>query len=286
MGAYSQVIAFDLNEHRQRVVPALCELLDSGQMSGVLETLFVCSYRRARASEGIHAEFYRKHPKVSDQMLALQAGLGLKLGQSCPCLDSDLGVRHTSLAELLAVRPDRLGGCDAQAGQGRELCAFNRHGSQPLSAEWLMALFQQLVKTACRDEPPAEGLGRRLDLTGLSWWYGNEAGLDYDAAERFFEAAKDPVVLLLARLSKRGGIWGWADGGYGEGLLGWLDAEECLQLSEGLAAYDLSATAALPELEDDFLRQQLPERRAEMACLRDFALSCSQQGLGILLERL
>lgn len=112
-------------------------------------------------------------------------------------------------------------------------------------------------------------------------------GLEYDAAKQAFLTAQDPLPLLLARLCKRAGIWGWADGGFGEGLLGWLSAEEALQLAVALSAYDLSAHASLPaDLEDDYLRTEiLPEMRTRLGQLQAFAHSCGNQGWGILLER-
>ena len=119
-----------------------------------------------------------------------------------------------------------------------------------------MPLFQQMVKTSCLALPPALTLGRHFQLTQICWWYGHEMGLEYEMAERFFLASQDDLALLLTRLCQRGAIWGWGDGGYGEGLLGWLGREECLRLAEGLAAYDLSPIAPVPNgLTDLYLIQ-------------------------------
>lgn len=150
-----------------------------------------------------------------------------------------------------------------------------------------MQACQAQVTAHCLENPQAVNLGKKLQLYTLAWWYGNEMGHEYTAAEQFFFAAQDRLPLLLGRLCKRAGIWGWADGGYGEGCLGWLSAEEALQLAEDLQAYDLSVHAALPaNLEDDYLREvAVPSMRASLAELRDFAQACGRQQLGIFLER-
>ncbi|MGE3725189.1 MAG: hypothetical protein AB7I41_06535 [Candidatus Sericytochromatia bacterium] len=247
MGAYTQVMAFDLTGYRQVGIPALAAVL---------------------------------------------AGQGLDLQAVCDKLDRDWGVKHTELSELAAIQPTLKGGCDSLSCEARTRCPFHRGAQGQLSqgrsnAEAVMSACQAKLKAHCCKSPLPINLGKDFQFYTLGWWYGNELGLEYDAAERAFFAAKDRLPLLLARLCKRAGIWGWADGGFGEGCLGWLSAEEALQLAEDLAAYDLSANAPLPvDLQDDYVRQvTLPAMRACLAQLRDFAQLCGTQQWGLLLER-
>jgi hypothetical protein len=53
----------------------------------------------------------------------------------------------------------------------------------------------------------------------------------------------DPVLMGLLRLGRRGAAIGWADGGFGEGLLGWLDRDETATLVDALDAYPLGPDA-------------------------------------------
>ncbi len=229
MGAYTEVMAFDLASYRQVGVLALAAVLQ-------------------------------------EQSLDLQS--------FCDRLDRDWGVKHTGLSELAAIQPTLRGGCDSPLCEARKRCPFHRGAQAHLKAETVMRLCQAKAKIHCLESPTPVNLGKDFQFYALAWWYGNELGLEYDAAERAFFAAQDRLPLLLARLCKRAAIWGWADGGYGEGLLGWLNAEEALQLAEDLQA-------------DDYLGPEtLPAMRASLAQLRDFAQLCGSQQLGILLERL
>lgn len=82
------------------------------------------------------------------------------------------------------------------------------------------------------------------------------------------------------------GLLLWGDGGFGEGLLGWLDATEAGALADALAAYDLSPNAPSPERYDEYSRQhELPPARALVGKLRDQARRCGERGLGVLLRR-
>lgn len=286
MGAFSQIVAFDLERHERLVVPALREFLNSGSLSEELQPIFDKQLQQSLLAEDRNTKFYAKHPKWSEQLQILHSGLGLDLTSVCHKLDHHLGVQHESVAELAAIQPTIRGGCNSDHCMTRSICPF-RGIQTKISSELEMSLFQKMVKTSCLEVPPPVILGRHFQFYELGWWYGNEMGLEYEAAKQFFLAAQDELTLLLARLCKRGGIWGWGDGGYGEGLLGWLSGEECLKLAVCLDAYDLSESAPIPiELSDNFLREEsLPNMRLAMAHLRDYARLCGTQQLGILLER-
>lgn len=286
MGAFSQIAAFDLERHERLIVPALREFLNRGALSEELQPIFDRQLQQSLLAEKQNANFYAKHPKWSEQLQILHSGLALDLESICHKLNHHLGVQHESVAELAAIQPTIRGGCDSDSCMALSRCPFRRIQST-ISSELVMSIFQKMVKSSCLEVPSPVILGRHFQFYELGWWYGNEMGLEYEAAEQFFLKANDELTLLLAQLCKRGGIWGWADGGYGEGLLGWLSREECLTLATQLDAYDFSESAPIPsELNDHYLRKEsLPNMRLAMAQLRDFARLCGGQQLGLLLER-
>lgn len=286
MGAYTEIFAFDSARHRRLVVPALHELLRSGQLAAELQPIFEAQWAASQAAEARHAAFYQHHPKGSEQLAALQAGLGLEINAVCHCLDQELGLRHSSLAELAEARPDIAGGCHVAECAAKGQCPFHRHCGPVIAPELLMALFQSCVNSSVVEYPPPITPGRHFQLHGLEAWYGHEAGVADEAAEAFFRASQDELPLLLARLCKRGAIWGWASGGFGEGLLGWLNPEESLRLVAALEPYALEAEAPWPAGLDPYTAAEiLPRMRQALAGLRDFAGLCASQGLGLLAQR-
>ncbi|MEZ0371435.1 MAG: hypothetical protein ACAI44_20245 [Candidatus Sericytochromatia bacterium] len=287
MGAFSRVLAFDHDRHERVVVPALRAFLDSGKLSAELGPIFDRQYQARLAAEAKYADFYAKHPKGSLVLEALKAGLRIDLSTVCNCLDQDLGARHTTAAELAAIQPGPKGGCHSDSCIAPRACPFHVLPPEVSDSEDTMSIFQQMVMTSSVEPPAALVLGRHFGFDRLCDWYGNEIGREDAAARQFFLSAHDALPLLLARLCKRGGIWGWRDGGYGEGLLGWLSWQEGLKLAKLLDAYDLLAEAAVPaSLSDEYVREQvLPAMRLTLADLRDYARNCASQQLGILLER-
>lgn len=284
MGAFSQIVAFDMERHDRIVVPVLREFLNSGSVSEELQPIFDRQYQQSLVAEERNSNFYTTHPKWSEQLQRLHAGLDLDLANVCHKLDLHLGAQHVSVAELAEIQPSIQGGCHSETCMARNLCPF-RGIQTKISSELVMSLFQNMVKTSCVGVPTPVILGRHFQFYEIAWWYGNEMGLEYEAAETFFLTATDELTWLLARLCKRGSIWGWGDGGYGEGLWGWLSGEECLKLVTHLEAYDLSTGSPIPsELSDDVL--QLQNMRVVMSQLRDYARLCGTQQLGILLERI
>ncbi|PKL76451.1 MAG: hypothetical protein CVV27_10215 [Candidatus Melainabacteria bacterium HGW-Melainabacteria-1] len=286
MGASTVFYPFDIANYLAQGVPALQRFLNQGELSPELSELVAARRRTYLTSEARHSDFYRVRSRPSERLDALCAGLQLDLAQDCTWLDETLGVRHMNLAELLTVQPARQGGCDNSNCAVRSRCPFYRHPillDHP-DAEIAMGLFQNLTTSFIRHDLPPLHAGRLGQFRDLQLWYGFELGLEDDQAEAAFLAARDELPLLLARLTKRGAIWGWADGGFGEGLLGWLDPNECWQMAEALDVYDVSAE--LPELFDPYDQAVvLPELRQLMAELSELAKGCLNLGLGILTVR-
>lgn len=286
MGAITSVLAFDFKRHTQQMVPALQALLKDGKPADELQSLLDKQLQQSLAGEARHKRFYLKSPRWSEQLKRLEHGLGLDLAQVCLVLDQSLGLKYEELGHLADIQPSLKGGCKSQDCPARRRCPFHPLQQETISAELVMQLFQQAVRSSSLADPEPLSLGRNFQLYQLSWWYGNEIGLEYDAAEKFFLASSDPLALLLARLCKRAAIWGWRDGGSGEGLLGWLSPQESYQLADQLEVYQLAAQAEVPDELDAYLREtMLPAMRMALSQLQNFALSCHSQGLGILLIR-
>lgn len=294
MGAYTSLYGFDSRRHAREVAPALIALLRDGDRglaqhgpagARLLEILERAELEWARV-EREYQEHYARHPRGSELLAEIRAGLGLDLVQACETLDAELGAVHEGVSDLIAIVPSLSGGCTSTDCALRQRCPFHPLNRRPLLAEIMMDLFQQLVMSSSRSEPVFQ-LGKDFVLHQLIAWYSYELGHDDDEAEARFMAAQDELPLLLARLCKRGGIWGWGDGGFGEGLLGWLSPEEASRLAEALSAYELSPAAPIPPgLSDPYVGEQvLPELRGKLVLLRDAAAAFADRGLGILLKR-
>lgn len=84
---------------------------------------------------------------------------------------------------------------------------------------------------------------------------------------------------------KRGAALGHGGGGSGEGLLGWLDGQETSALVALLEAYPLAGPIppTLGDLDPFLAQEYLPDLRAVMVRLRDFA--AATRGRGLILRR-
>lgn len=287
MGSHCVLHAFDFAKHRNEVVPALCQLFAQGSANPELSGLLAEHYQQALKQEQQFSDFYERHPKASLWLQQLQAGLGIELASVCEWMDTDLGTAHQSAADLKDKLQSTRGGCLSEHCTAREKCPFRRYSGPESYATTTMRVFQEMVMSSCENASlPSLQLLRSFSLRGVVDWYGYELGTQEDAADQAFFAAQDVLPLLLARLFRRGSTWGDRGGGSGEGLLGWLSPAESQQLAAALAAYDLTAKAAVPEgAWDHFVRDTLlPELRQQMADVRDFAQACADQQLGILME--
>lgn len=198
----------------------------------------------------------------------------------CATLDDELGARHASASHLTALVPTLRGGCvRAECPFASRCPLYVAHGTA-ICSEAFQREVQEAVRGSVLDAPPPVLLGRHAQWYDFASGFGWELGRDED------RDVLDVLPLLLMRLARRGAPWGWGDGGFGEGFLGWLSARESHALAGELDGYDLDAHAAAPKLEDPHVRDVvLPEMRSVMARVRSMARACAERDLGIALVR-
>ena len=263
-------------------------LLETGERRDLLARCWQVEIDRRRAAGARDVESDEVDRKISDELEALADGLGIRLEDDCELLDDSLAVSTRSPAAMAAIVPSLRGACPSPDCVVQARCPMHRSQLGPTSAEVFGDLIKAAVFGCCVAAPPDVVLGRNGTAFELSWWYEHEAGRgndDGDAEARFL-AGTDPLVGLLVALCHRGAAWGWGDGGYGEGLLGWLDAAEAAALADARDAYDLTASAQIASSYDDYTRTEaLPAARAMVGRVRDQARRCAAGGLGVLLRR-
>ena len=188
-----------------------------------LEELWQENVARARRSEASFRAHYERHRKPSQSWGLMRSGSWVELSQECVALDGALGVDERSVAGLCFFAPSIDGGCGLEC-EASSRCPFHRKSS--LWAELAMELFQQAARRCVLELPEVVMVGRRGTVFDFERWYLERRGQDWGKAdwERF---EGDPLAVGLALLGRRAAVWGWGDGGYGEGLLGWLGPEEC-----------------------------------------------------------
>jgi hypothetical protein len=265
LGAWSQLHAFDIQHHRDVVAPQLVELFRTGSVGATVEPLVRAGRERAISAESRFAEHYKTHARPSLAFDRFVRGT-VDLSADCVRLDASFALVETRRGVLMGQVPHQRGGCDAVRCRARRSCPLY----DDADAEEMMAIVQAAVRSSCRGEPVM--LGRHGTLFDFVRWYAREVGEAAEAQEVFLAAA-DPLPDLLLELCRRCALWGWADGGHGEGLLGWLDGEETRVLAECLEVHDLASS------EDG----ELGRGRQVMARVREAATAAG--GGGLLLER-
>ncbi|MBP6848373.1 MAG: hypothetical protein KA201_31720 [Kofleriaceae bacterium] len=289
MGAFSTLCAFDLARYRATVVLAVRTLLATGHRDAALAAGFDATLARLRRSEADYADHYQRHPKLSIELDGLAAGLGIELAAVCAFLDDDLAVREAPPGGWLDVHARIDGACAAAGCAVRARCPMHRDQRGPAKAEQFGGLIKDAAFACCVEAPAPVELGRHATLASFSVWYGLERGVDpwgTEVLERAYRQGDDPLARLLVALSRRGAGWGWGDGGFGEGLLGWLDAGEAGTLAVLLAGFDLAPTAPAPAaLSEHDASVELPAARAPIARIGAMAAACAARGLGVQLRR-
>jgi hypothetical protein len=169
-------------------------------------------------------------------------------------------------------------------------CPLHLLGQDRLRAEVLMRLFQSAFTSRCCTEPI--WLGRRGQWYDLRNWYEMELGFDgwtWPESETARCLTTDPVLGLLLRLSKRGAAIGWEDGGFGEGLSGWLDSDETARLAAGLNARASLRSSTVPDelrdLDSYNAEQYLPEMREVVGKVREVAKAAAADHSDVALTR-
>jgi hypothetical protein len=209
----------------------------------------------------------------------LTADAGIDLGRDCSLLDDTLGLAATTPAAMAAVVPRMDGACSSDTCAVAARCPMHGLQSGPLRAEAFGDWVQRTVLACCVAAPLRVILGRHGTAFGLACFHERAHGRDEPDA---FLKGDEPFVHLATRLTRRAAAWGWADGGSGEGVLGWLDAPEAQRLAHELEAL-LWLGKGLPSVDGD---EAFDEALREMAeGMRDQASRCAALGLGVLLRR-
>ncbi|MBK6812316.1 MAG: hypothetical protein IPG81_26210 [Sandaracinaceae bacterium] len=220
---------------------------------------------RAHAAPAIRAE------------LAAEADVHLE--RDCALLDDTLGIAAASPAAMALVIPLLNGACSSESCAVSARCPMHVSQSARVSAEVFGARVKAAVLACCVAQPADVVLGRYGTAFHLACFHERAHGRDDPDA---FLAHDAPFVQLATCLTRRAAAWGWGDGGHGEGVLGWLDAEEARSLAGELDAL-LALREGAPSLDGD---SAYDEALRTMACsLRDQAVRCASAGLGVLLRR-
>lgn len=212
---------------------------------------------------------------------AFRARVGPPFGD-CQLLGRDLGLREQWLLEVV---PRLDGACLSSECPLRSHCPLHPAGQQEWNGESFQSDFQQAVGEL---REASTLLGRQAEWHHFRNWFALEQAEDgWSWSEQTCRdwQAREPLLSLLLRASKRGAALGHGGGGSGEGLLGWLDEQETSALVARLEGYPLDgeAPAGLADLDPFLSHHYLPELRLVMVRLRDFAAAA--EGRGLILTR-
>jgi hypothetical protein len=269
MGAATAIHRFDYRALERDVAPAFRRLVSGLPVQGAHPSWLI---------ELLSAE--RWAPKDR---------LDVTVFGACDQLRSDLAVRDDDRL-LLDTNPQMTGGCLSNACPCMSKCPLHLLGQDRLRGEVLMRLFQAAFTSRCCGQPI--WLGGRGQWYELRNWYAMELGMDgwtWPESETARCLATDPVLALLLRLSKRGAAIGWEDGGFGEGLLGWLDPDETARLATGLNAHPGLRSGRVPDELCEFdgynAEQYLPEMREVLIRVLDVSTGAAADHSGVALTR-
>lgn len=211
MGSQAEIFVFDYERYCGEVVPALVELLRTGEAVPWLDDVF-------RSLTHMDEDGYDvRWPRLASQLRDRPADLA----RHCTWLGGDL--------RYVGVDPvDRYTGkqltCRSVRCPERLHCRYHREVDR-LAAEDLNELHEALVATRCLG--PSQFLGR------------NSTPNDYvPVLHRQGVSAGDPLRGLLAALATRGAAVGYQFG-VGEGIHGWLTVAETAELAVHLDRLDL-----------------------------------------------
>lgn len=218
MGSDAEVFVFDHNAYMTEVVPALMELLLAGRAADWLNPLL--------KKREIRPELWKK----------------TDIARFCKYLERDFSWRGPyDLAYTYDLKWDQRS-CKSEDCPERERCPFHQ-SSSPAFAEEVNWLFQVAVGTQC--------LGR-------SQFVGRSATVSHysELLPSLGVGPDDSIVSLLARLGKRGFVIGYQWGFGYEGINGWLDPNETVDLAKRLDVLQLPRYGASLEAMQQFLRAE------------------------------
>jgi hypothetical protein len=278
MGAFTHLHLLD-HDALVEVFEASKALLASGHISIVLQQYIERARTMFEASEQRFAKHYTGKRRPSDELTRLCQGLEVEAGP-CESLEADLRVRD---ALLLTLQPSIDGACAAQQCPHRGRRPLHPEGQSLVSNELLLELLQRTIRAQSLSE--SVSLGRAAIWLFVEDWFWMELGDDAHAATtNFAEAA--PLVQMLLRLFKRGAVIGWADGGSGEGILGWLAPDECGDFADALRSHPHASALVCAGFEDPHnATSHLPQMREVMEKVLRQADEAVRRGKGLLLTR-
>jgi hypothetical protein len=214
MGADATVFVFDYDRYVDDVVPALRDLLRTGDAGGLLGALIgqpgendlLAAYQADWA--GTLLPYLRTHPT--------------DLARHCTYLGGDL--RYQGDQSRRGWGEETYSPCRSRVCPDRVNCLLHE-GDREEIRELVTVLFEVAVATRC---------------LGHSRFVGRTAyAMDFlPALDRSGVPADHPVRDLLAALELRGRVLGYGNGG-SDGIHGWLTPDETSELAAGLPA-DLS----------------------------------------------
>lgn len=219
MGADAEIFVFDHERYRTEVVPALVQLLLTGEPVPWLGEVFRAAY--PDGGDGYDVIWPLLAARLADQPTDLV--------RHCTWLGSDLRYREAEPRDRSTLT------CPSSTCPERTRCVFHQERH---AVEELNALHEALVATRC--------LGRSQFVGRSSTPYSFEPALD-----RLRVSADDRVRKLLAALASRGAAVGYQFGGT-EGIHGWLTVPETAELAERLDTLALPRYAATFEAMADW----------------------------------
>ncbi|MEU2610493.1 hypothetical protein ABZ570_02720 [Micromonospora sp. NPDC007271] len=211
MGADAEIFVFDYVRYRDEVVPALVDLLRTGEPVPWLGEVF-----RSATPMGEYG-----YDVVWPRLAARLRERPTDLARYCTWLGRDL--RYVGGRRVDRAAGEQLA-CPSLTCPERVRCRFHQDADRH-AVEALTALHEALVAVRCLG--PAQFLGRTIT-----------PDFYLPALERHSVPASDPLRHLLAALATRGAVLGYQFG-VTEGIHGWLTVAETVELAARLDRLDL-----------------------------------------------
>jgi hypothetical protein len=254
VGADAEVHVFDYERYRAEIVPAMVDLMlgtPPAWLATVIRTATPTRDPDDPMSWPHMAERFRERP--------------VDLTAYCDWLGADL--RYTG-GDPVERTWDRQARCPSLTCPARTWCPMQRDQSRH-HVEGLNALHEALIEVCCLGE--SKFVGRSTN----PYFYR-------PVLERHRAPAGDPIRGLLDALATRGAALGYQFG-VTEGIHGWLDGTETVQLVTGLDRLDLPPGEPLyPELPAAPDGEARDWREQSLSRVRLVAAAAAEAGRGVL----
>jgi len=214
MGSDAEVFIFDHDAYVREVVPAFLELLLTGQAPDWLR------------------------PIIKSRDIRIENLKSTDILRHCTYLNKDFSWRGPyDEKDIYGLKWDQRA-CKSEVCPELDHCAFHQNSS-PTTAEEINRLFEVAVSIKCLG--PCQFVGR--SMTVIEYW-----SLLFDLGIQ----PDNPLLNLLILLGKRGFIIGYQWGFGFEGINGWLDPHETLELTRRLEELSLPKYEASLEAMEGF----------------------------------